>query len=125
MHFFFLKFLFLDFVLTLIKFSFSLQPFGLYKGLLMPLLSAGVLNSIFFGCYGNMVRLFAHLRDERPKRTCCDNIEKRPTYKGFHTDIFCAGAIGGFVTTLVACPFELAKIKLQTQFGKLLLLIFF
>lgn len=83
----------------------------------MPLLTAGVMNSVFFGCYGNSLRWFAYLRDEKPKRTCCESSTEQ-TYKNFHLDVFNAGCLAGFFMTLGSCPFELVKIKLQVQYGK-------
>ncbi|XP_075222533.1 solute carrier family 25 member 45-like isoform X4 [Lycorma delicatula] len=94
-------------------------PIGFYRGLFMPLLSAGVLNSVFFGTYGNTLRFCANYRDEKFKRTCCDTLNNVPTYKYFHWDVFLAGCVAGTFTTVGLCPFELAKIKLQTQYEQL------
>ncbi|XP_063599631.1 solute carrier family 25 member 48-like isoform X2 [Penaeus indicus] len=65
-----------------------------------PLLSTGTLNALFFGVYGNTVRILSEGRD-------------RPSF----TDIFLAGCAGGVAQLVVACPVDLIKIKMQMQTG--------
>ncbi|XP_039281886.1 mitochondrial basic amino acids transporter isoform X4 [Nilaparvata lugens] len=96
---------------------------GFYKGMFMPLVSAGVMNSVYFGCYGNSLRALAHYRGEHPKRHCCDVVEGEggklsTTYRYYHWDVFLSGCVAGLVTTVGLCPVELSKIQLQTQTGK-------
>lgn len=74
---------------------------GFYKGMGFPLLSAGTLNSIFFGVYGNTLRHLSKGKDEPPS----------------YTDICLAGCAGGLVQLVVACPVDLVKIKMQMQTG--------
>ncbi|XP_022192299.1 mitochondrial basic amino acids transporter isoform X2 [Nilaparvata lugens] len=93
---------------------------GFYKGMFMPLVSAGVMNSVYFGCYGNSLRALAHYRGEHPKRHCCDVVEGEggklsTTYRYYHWDVFLSGCVAGLVTTVGLCPVELSKIQLQTQ----------
>ena len=75
---------------------------GLFKGMSYPLLSAGALNSLFFGVYGSTLEIM-----------------NRGTHKkeNSYWDIFWAGCAGGAAQLIVACPVDLAKIKLQTQTG--------
>ncbi|XP_027226309.2 solute carrier family 25 member 45 isoform X2 [Penaeus vannamei] len=73
---------------------------GFYKGMGFPLLSTGTLNALFFGVYGNTVRILSEGRD-------------RPSF----TDIFLAGCAGGVAQLVVACPVDLIKIKMQMQTG--------
>lgn len=80
---------------------------GFYKGMAFPIISAGVLNAIFFGIYGNTMRLF-------------DNIEKQAGTENNafrKLKVFIAGTSAGFVHTLVSCPVEVVKIRLQSKTG--------
>ena len=45
------------------KKSLFFQARGLFKGMLYPMLSAGALNSLFFGVYGVSLRFMTSLRD--------------------------------------------------------------
>jgi hypothetical protein len=69
------------------------------------MVSAGALNSLFFGVYGLSLRGLMSFRG---------NPEK-PTY----LDIYLAGCAGGVAQLVIACPIDLAKIKLQTQTGRM------
>lgn len=44
---------------------------GFYKGMLFPLLTTGVLNAVFFGCYGNCMRMFS--KSETTERVNVDD----------------------------------------------------
>ncbi|XP_043224964.1 solute carrier family 25 member 45-like [Amphibalanus amphitrite] len=77
---------------------------GLFKGLAFPLVSAGAVNSVFFGVYYNCLR---HLNSggggggaEAPLR-----------------HVAAAGALGGLAQLAVAVPVDLVKIQLQTRTG--------
>ncbi|KAK3597335.1 hypothetical protein CHS0354_034577 [Potamilus streckersoni] len=74
---------------------------GFFRGLSSPLMSYGIVNSIFFGVYGNVLKLLVgvHVRDEKPNLL----------------NIGVAGAVGGAVQLLVACPAEVMKVMLQSQ----------
>ena len=73
--------------------------------MLYPMVSAGALNSLFFGVYGVSLRGMMYLRA---------NAEK-PTY----LEIYLAGCAGGLAQLVIACPIDLVKIKLQTQTGRI------
>lgn len=71
-----------------------------------PLLSAGALNGLFFGVYGVSLRAMTEHRT---------GIAGGQKVKPTNWDIFWAGCAGGAAQLIVACPVDLAKIKLQTQ----------
>jgi len=72
---------------------------GFFKGLQYPVISAGAINSIFFGVYGASLR---HL--------CPDSAAGSASL----TSVYLAGLAGGTVQLAVACPVELVKTRLQT-----------
>ena len=88
-----------------IYFFFLFQLLGFYKGMCFPLVSVGMLNSVFFGVYDNVRTKFAAGRRDG---------------KATHFDTFLAGAIGGGVQAVPACSIELIKVKLQAQTSKYL-----
>ncbi|XP_054264738.1 solute carrier family 25 member 45 isoform X1 [Macrosteles quadrilineatus] len=84
---------------------------GYYKGMMFPLLSAGALNSIFFGVYGNTLRELQSLRGVEQTMSW---FQERP-YPQWYWDIMYAGCLGGFACSVVNCPVELIKTQMQTQ----------
>lgn len=90
---------------------------GLFKGMYYPMLSAGALNSLFFGVYGVSLKFLTSFR-EGSSPTSTHHI--KPT----NWEIFWAGCAGGAAQLIVACPVDVAKIKLQTQTGKVLVIYF-
>ena len=91
--------------------------------MLYPMLSAGALNSLFFGVYGVSLRFMTSLR--APNSTSDQTISVT-SVKPTNWEIFWAGCAGGAAQLVVACPVDVAKIKLQTQTGEyFLFLIFF
>ena len=66
-----------------------------------PLVSYGVINSVFFGVYGHTLR---HLVGERGKAT--------------NRAIFISGCMGGLAQLVVACPVDVVKVILQSQISK-------
>ena len=80
------------------------QVKGLFKGMMYPMVSAGVLNSLFFGVYGVSLRAMTFMRGQGAQ----------PNY----LEIYLAGCAGGVAQLVVACPVDLVKIKLQTQTGQ-------
>ncbi len=92
------------------------QVKGLFKGMYYPMLSAGALNSLFFGVYGVSLRFMTSLRapTEAGSRGSSTSTSLKPT----NWEIFWAGCAGGAAQLVVACPVDVAKIKLQTQTGK-------
>uniref|UniRef100_A0A1B6CXH0 Uncharacterized protein n=2 Tax=Clastoptera arizonana TaxID=38151 RepID=A0A1B6CXH0_9HEMI len=88
---------------------------GFYKGMMFPLLTAGTLNSIFFGIYGNTLRVLQAARNEPVGRKLC--CEGGPAYPNYHWDVYYAGCAGGAATVLLSTPIELVKTQLQSQVG--------
>ncbi|GAB1605102.1 solute carrier family 25 member 45-like [Argonauta hians] len=84
---------------------------GYFRGFLSPLISYGLLNSIFFGVYGT---LLCHLT---PNMNINDSNESIYNINKAYFNNFLAGCAGGFVQTIPGCPFELTKIVLQSQVG--------
>ncbi|CAB3362341.1 Hypothetical predicted protein [Cloeon dipterum] len=80
---------------------------GFYKGMSFPVLSAGVMNSLFFGVYGTSLRQMQSLLSD----------DVRPESEASLGTVFLAGCLGGVAQLGVACPVDLAKIKLQIQTG--------
>ncbi|TRY78602.1 hypothetical protein TCAL_06452 [Tigriopus californicus] len=78
---------------------------GFFKGMYYPLLSAGALNSLFFGVYGMSLNAMTELRTGKPAT------KVKPTY----WEVYWAGCAGGAAQLAVSCPVDLAKIRLQTQ----------
>jgi len=88
---------------------------GLFKGMLYPMLSAGALNSLFFGVYGVSLRFMTSLRD--PTTASKQPSSALTSVKPTNWEIFWAGCAGGAAQLVVACPVDVVKIKLQTQTG--------
>ena len=63
-----------------------------------PLVSYGVVNSVFFGVYGNTL---SYLSENT----------KAPT----NGHIFMSGCVAGAVQLVVACPVDVVKVVLQSQ----------
>lgn len=85
--------------------------------MLFPALTAGALNSIFFGVYGNTLQTCETLRKSSDfKRTCAEGMQ--PPYPYWHLDVYLSGCSAGFAQVLFGCPIDLIKIKLQSQTGK-------
>ena len=78
------------------------------------MLSAGALNSLFFGVYGVSLRFMTSLRPVDAKTTARGTQFVKPT----NWEIFWAGCAGGAAQLVVACPVDLVKIRLQIQTGK-------
>ncbi|XP_018915959.1 solute carrier family 25 member 45 isoform X2 [Bemisia tabaci] len=84
---------------------------GFYRGFLFPSLTAGVLNSAFFGVYGNTLRMLETYRGaSNHQKLCCDG---GPAYPLWHLDCFTAGCIAGTACVTLSTPIELIKTKLQ------------
>jgi hypothetical protein len=76
---------------------------GFYKGMAFPLVSVGVLNSIFFGVYGNTLR---YINEQRH-----GDKNAKPLYQ----DVFLVAGFAGGVQAIPATTIELIKVKLQAQ----------
>ncbi|KAI0209376.1 Solute carrier family 25 member 45, partial [Lamellibrachia satsuma] len=72
---------------------------GFFRGLGFPFMSYGIVNSIFFGVYGNTLKLLTG--GDKTKAT--------------YWDIYRAGCIGGAAQLVVACPVEVIKVILQAR----------
>lgn len=80
---------------------------GFFRGMMFPLLTSGTLNSILFGVYGNELR--------RLQSICANDAERKKTWR---QHVFIAGSEAGFIQSFLACPVELVKVRLQTQYCK-------
>ncbi len=69
-----------------------------------PLVSYGVINSVFFGVYGHTLRKMV---GEGPNKATV-------SYRA----IFLAGCAGGLAQLVVACPVDVVKVILQSQISK-------
>jgi solute carrier family 25 carnitine/acylcarnitine transporter 20/29 len=76
---------------------------GLYKGAASPLAGAMIHNAALFFSYGQARRWLGAEKDSDPLSL--------PNY-------FNAGAIAGFLVSIVETPMDLLKIKLQAQIGQ-------
>lgn len=83
-----------------IAITFLLQSKGFFRGLSYPLFSYGVVNSIFFGVYGNALRWLDRGKKEK---------------KSSNLNIYLAGCIGGAAQLVVLVPVDLVKVLLQSQ----------
>lgn len=81
---------------------------GHFRGLMSPLFSYAGLNAVYFGVYGNVLM---RLRSENELHAISTK------EKDDYMNIFLAGCAGGAVQTIPGCPFELAKVVLQSQVG--------
>lgn len=96
---------------TLVDIMKQESVFGLYKGMAPPIVGVGILNAIIFGVYGNTMRFLDTYRGIVDD----DEEGRHRTVTEFYTDIFIAGALGGFVNCFVCSPLELVKTRLQIQ----------
>ena len=80
-----------------------------------PIIAAGALNSLFFGVYGVSLRFMTSVR--APEAGAGSKMTST-WLKPNNWEIFWAGCAGGAAQLVVACPVDVAKIKLQTQTGK-------
>lgn len=72
---------------------------GFFRGMAFPLSSYAVVNSTFFGVYGNCIKLFSPDPNERAN------------YK----EVYLAGCVAGAAQLLVACPVDVVKCTMQAQ----------
>ncbi|KAG7508476.1 mitochondrial basic amino acids transporter-like [Solea senegalensis] len=70
------------------------SAFGLYKGIGSPMMGLTFINAIVFGVQGNTMRLLGH---DTPMNQ------------------FLAGAAAGALQSVLCCPMELAKTRMQMQ----------
>ncbi|KAJ1970134.1 hypothetical protein IWQ62_000174 [Dispira parvispora] len=72
---------------------------GLYRGMASPLAGVAFVNATIFGVYEGVLALQASHSNEPPTLD----------------QVFVAGLATGAVSSLITCPMELAKIRLQNQ----------
>ncbi|KAL3873808.1 hypothetical protein ACJMK2_036893 [Sinanodonta woodiana] len=73
---------------------------GLFRGLSWPVLSYGVVNSVFFGVYGNTLKFLEK-----------DRIKRRSSY----LNVYLAGCVGGAAQIAFVIPIDYIKVVLQSQ----------
>ncbi|KAH9514401.1 hypothetical protein Btru_025147 [Bulinus truncatus] len=77
----------------------TMKKKGIFRGMMFPFCSYGVVNSLLFGVYGNTL----------------DFLEPDMTVKPSYFQVYLAGCIAGTVQLVVACPIEVVKCTLQAQ----------
>lgn len=82
---------------------------GFYKGMTFPIISAGVINAMFFGVYGTALRVI------EPQDIQAEENHKRKNV--WNWNVFTAGCIAGLLVSVINCPIEVLKIKLQSRTG--------
>ena len=78
----------------------NFQSKGFFRGLSYPLISYGVVNSLFFGVYGNSLKWLDRDRSDK---------------KSSYLNIYLAGCIGGTAQLVALVPVDLIKVVLQSQ----------
>lgn len=71
---------------------------ALFKGVLPPLAGLGALNSVLFSSYGPTLSYLERSRSGH-----------------YLENVFWAGCVGGTAQSVIACPLELLKIRMQTE----------
>ena len=92
---------------------------GLYRGVLPPLASNGLLNAVLFAAYGSACHAYGERPLGRPPRAAglmggaagFDERRLRPA------EAFAAGATAGVATIAITCPTELVKCQQQVETG--------
>lgn len=84
---------------------------------MFPILSTGIVNSVFFGINGNVMRFIQLNRSSESindidVRFCCDSKHLNPYW---HLDVFMSACVGGFFCTLINIPSEVIKTMLQAS----------
>ena len=77
---------------------YPVQVRGLYKGLASPMLSQAAVCSVLFSSYGTSLRLIQP-REGQPRQS----------------STLLAGAFSGVCQSIIACPTDLIKLRMQTQ----------
>lgn len=65
-----------------------------------PLLSYGIVNSVYFGVYGNTLKILEESREKR---------------KSSYLNIYLAGCVGGAAQLIPVIPTDYIKVVLQSQ----------
>ncbi|KAI8788580.1 solute carrier family 25 member 45, partial [Biomphalaria glabrata] len=72
---------------------------GIFRGMMFPFCSYGVVNSLLFGVYGKAL----------------DYLEPDMTVKPSYFQVYTAGCMAGTAQLVLACPMEVVKCTLQAQ----------
>ncbi|CAI6359216.1 unnamed protein product [Macrosiphum euphorbiae] len=91
---------------------------GYFRGMMFPILSVGVANSVFFGTYGNVMRLIQIQRNDNQTNKnvdvrFCSDAENLHNY--WHLDVFLSGSIAGIPYAFINTPIEVIKTLLQAR----------
>jgi len=91
---------------------------GYFRGMMFPILSVGVANSVFFGTYGNVMRLIQIQRNDNQTNKnidvrFCSDAENLHNY--WHLDVFLSGCIAGLPYAFINTPIEVIKTLLQAR----------
>ena len=78
---------------------------GFFRGMTFPLLSSGVVSSVFFGVYGHACHFLGEHNYGKATKV------SRPQF----AVIYFAGCLAGVVQLGIVVPFEVVKVKLQSQ----------
>ncbi|XP_041351166.1 solute carrier family 25 member 45-like [Gigantopelta aegis] len=76
---------------------------GFYRGLSWPLVSYGLISSVYFGVYGNTLSAMQRVQ-----------VVKSHSFK-WYLQVATAGMMAGVVQVFIACPVEVIKVVLQSQ----------
>ncbi|XP_065066539.1 mitochondrial basic amino acids transporter-like [Rhopilema esculentum] len=76
------------------------KVYGLFKGITPPLLGTAAWNAVVFGVYGNVMRVLSEGKEQ-----------ERPSFK----NTIIASVAVAFAQSLIICPMELVKCRLQVQ----------
>ena len=82
------------------------QSGGMLRGLSFPVASYGLINSVYFGVYGNTLKYL--------KTNSATDDVVRFSYR----EIMFAGFVGGLAQLVVACPVDVVKVVLQSQISR-------
>lgn len=105
----------------------SLTISKLYRGMIPPLASAGVVNALIFSSFGESSRLWddyfcpeegsSHMNEKDATLHECEHARKIETHDHSSSwqKSFLCGSFAGAVQALVICPTEHVKCRLQTQ----------
>jgi len=73
-----------------------------------PVVSYGLVNSVFFGVYGHTLKYVVPYAADRDRRV-------QQIDSGRYLEIAVAGGVAGFAQVVVACPVDVVKVVLQSQ----------
>ncbi|OXA60595.1 Mitochondrial basic amino acids transporter [Folsomia candida] len=89
--------------------------FAFFRGMGAPLLTNGVINSVYFGFYGGSLDQIVRWRYEQDSQ---DKSTYAHKHEAFYSEHFAAGCIGGLAQLCIGCPVDLVKVQLQSRLQK-------